>query len=77
MFQKVYLFLGPWPLELATLREKAKRYIKEFLSQIKDNSNDWTVLFFYDERWPPIYHARMRIGCSKLNYHLCCNLSTV
>ena len=35
---------------------------------------DPNVLFYYGHRWPSIHHARMRIGCSKLNYDLCYNL---
>ena len=31
-------------------------------------------LLYYGSRWPSIHHARMRIGCSKLNAHLCYNL---
>ena len=32
------------------------------------------TLYYYGKRWPAIHHARLRIGCSKLNYHVCFNL---
>ena len=34
-------------------------------------------LYYYGERWPAIHHARTRIGCSKLNAHLCLNLHVI
>ena len=30
--------------------------------------------YYYGKRWTPIHHARMRIGCSKLNADLTFNL---
>ena len=32
------------------------------------------VSYYYGQRWPSILHARLRIGCSKLNYDLSFNL---
>ena len=32
---------------------------------------------YHGERWPSIHHARMRLGCSKLNAHLCFNLHVI
>ena len=32
------------------------------------------VLYYYGERWASVHHARMRIGCSKLNADLCLKL---
>lgn len=34
-------------------------------------------LLKYGERWSSIHHSRIRIGCSKLNSHLCHNLHVV
>ena len=34
-------------------------------------------LFYYGERWQSVHHARLRIGCSKLNSHLCSNLRVI
>ena len=40
------------------------------------NNNDYNlinqinILYYYGDRWPQIHHARMRIGCSKLNNDL-------
>lgn len=27
-------------------------------------------IFYYGDRWPSVHHARIRMGCSKLNDHL-------
>jgi hypothetical protein len=35
------------------------------------------TLYYYGERWPAIHHARTRMGCSKLNAHLCFNLHVI
>ena len=34
-------------------------------------------LYYYGKRWPAIHHARLRIGCSKLNSDLCHNLHVI
>ena len=34
-------------------------------------------LLYYGSRWASIHHARIRIGCSKLNQHLCSNLHVI
>ena len=34
-------------------------------------------LLYYGSRWPSVHHSRIRIGCSKLNSHLCNNLHVV
>jgi hypothetical protein len=47
------------------------------LSQFKSelNPKNFRVpLYYYGKRWPGVHHARMRMGCSKLNFDLCCNL---
>jgi hypothetical protein len=31
-------------------------------------------LLYFGERWPSVYNARLRAGCSKPNTHLCQNL---
>ena len=44
--------------------------LKSFKSLLSADSNAENSLFYYGQRWPCIHHARMRMGCSKLNYHL-------
>ena len=34
-------------------------------------------ILYYGKRWAAIHHARIRIGCSKLNEHLCNNLHVI
>ena len=34
-------------------------------------------LFYIGKRLPAIHHARLRMGCSKLNMHLCHNLKVI
>ena len=33
-----------------------------------------SILYYYGKRWPSIHHARLRLGCSKLNSDVCYNL---
>lgn len=42
-------------------------------SQIK-SKNKHSNIVYYGERWASVHHARMRLGCSKLNNHLFNNL---
>ena len=35
------------------------------------------VLYYFGDRWPSIHHARLRIGCSKLNDDLFSNLHVI
>jgi hypothetical protein len=47
------------------------------LNQFKQelNPKNYRIpLYYYGKRWPGVHHARMRMGCSNLNYDLCCNL---
>ncbi len=34
-------------------------------------------ILYYGDRWASIHHARIRLGCSKLNSHLCNNLHVI
>ena len=36
--------------------------------------SELVVLYYFGQRWPSVHHARMRIGCSKLNHDLYSNL---
>jgi hypothetical protein len=47
--------------------------LEEFKLHLIGNG-DPVELYYYGERWPSVHHARMRIGCSKLNSDLCYNL---
>ena len=38
---------------------------------------DQNKLYCYGERWPSVHHARIRMGCSKLNGDLCRNLHVI
>ena len=40
----------------------------------KDNDEQCNVLYYYGERWASVHHARIRMGCSKLNSDLCFKL---
>ena len=39
----------------------------KFLLTQKHSNSDPPFYFWYGERWPNIHHARLRMGCSKLN----------
>ena len=47
--------------------------LTEFKTRLR-NADLTKIHYFYGKRWPAILHARLRIGCSKLNYDLCYNL---
>lgn len=43
-------------------------------SKLKSSKKEANVLFYYGKRWASIHHARLRIGCSKLNFDVCYHL---
>ena len=51
--------------------------VESFKQQLKDEEQELQVLYYYGQRWPSVHHARMRMGCSKLNYDLHFNLHVV
>ena len=55
-------------------RIRASPSLEVFKGHFKTKSNDMTKLLYIGTRWPSIHHARLRIGCSKLNAHLYTNL---
>ena len=54
-----------------------KPTLNTFKSSFKRKKKFYKKLFYLGERWPAIQHARLRIGCSKLNAHLCDNLHVI
>lgn len=48
-----------------------------FKRHLKPQKSELNTLYYYGQRWPAVHHARMRIGCSKLNYDLCFNLHVI
>ena len=55
-----------------TIQEAAS--IDIFKCKIRADEKEANVLFYYGKRWPAIHHARLRIGCSKLNFDVCFHL---
>ena len=55
-----------------TIQEAAS--IDIFKCKIRADKKEGNVLFYYGKRWPAIHHARLRIGCSKLNFDVCFHL---
>ena len=51
--------------------------LDSFKSTLKGPMKEVNKLYCYGKRLPSIYQARMRIGCSKLNAHLCYNLHVI
>ena len=51
--------------------------LNEFKGHLKKTYPSKNELYYYGERWPAVHHARMRIGCSKLNNDLCHNLHVI
>jgi hypothetical protein len=48
--------------------------LDSFKLALKEPKDRMLSILYYGKRWPNIHHARIRIGCSKLNNHLCNNL---
>ena len=61
-----------WNNETISIRESTSLY--QFKSQLKSKRKIANILYYYGERWLSAIHARLRIGCSKLNYDLSYNL---
>ena len=51
--------------------------LESFKSSFSKEKDPMRELLYYGSRWPSVHHARIRIGCSKLNSHLCYNLHVV
>ena len=56
---------------------KASDSYVTFKSCFKAKTDEFEILYYYGDRWPAVHHARMRMGCSKLNYDLYHNLLVV
>ena len=51
-----------------------KNSLESFKSSFNKEKDPMIELLYYGSRWPSVHHARIRMGCSKLNSHLCYNL---
>jgi hypothetical protein len=51
--------------------------IDDYKTELKKGNKEPNILYYYGKRWPSVHHARIRIGCSKLNYDLCYNLHVI
>ena len=48
--------------------------IVDFNAKLCYSHKDTNLLQYYSQLWPSVVHARLRIGCSKLNYDASLNL---
>ena len=62
---------------LLSIEAKSKPSLNEFKNFLKKNKSKKLDILYYGERWASVHHARLRIGCSKLNAHLCNNLHVI
>jgi hypothetical protein len=51
--------------------------LNAFKCALKGLKNKANKLFYFGKRVPSVHHARLRIGCSKLNAHLSLNLHVI
>ena len=51
--------------------------LDSFKTTVKGPRKETNKLYYIGKRIPSVHHARMRIGCSKLNAHLCYNLHVI
>jgi hypothetical protein len=56
---------------------RLKPSIPAFKSHLKKDFPKRHVPYYYGKRWPQIHHARMRMGCSKLNEDLALRLHVI
>ena len=56
---------------------KEAHTLEEFKQLLNTPSIPKQDILYYGDRWASIHHARIRIGCSKLNNHLCNNLHVI
>ena len=56
---------------------KSADSFKSFKQKLKSEVVICNPLFYIGARWSSIQHARLRIGCSALNDHLCTNLHVI
>ena len=56
---------------------KTKPLLSSFKKSLRPPKDPMTNIYYYGKRWPSIHHARLRIGCSKLNSHLHYNLHVI
>ena len=61
-----------WNALSLTIRDS--RSLSIFKANLSNKTKPCNVLYYYGERWPAVHHARIRIGCSKLNADLCYRL---
>ena len=54
-----------------------QRQRMKFKKALKKDCKEVCIVYFYSNLWPPVHHSRMRLGCSKLNADLFCNLHVV
>ena len=47
--------------------KKSIATLEGFKMSFNTEKSDLLLLYYFGERWPSVHHARMRIGCSKLN----------
>jgi len=66
--------INEWNILPATVQDMPT--LQSFKEAIK-RQHEPKELYYSGERWPAIHHARTRMGCSKLNAHLCNNLHVV
>ena len=59
------------------LVKRNKASLKEFKAALLEDYKEANILYYYGKRWASVHHARLRIGCSKLNYDLCFNLHVI
>ena len=64
-----------WNSLLSNVRQANS--IKEFKTLLNSNHDRCPSHFYYGKRWPAVHHARIRMGCSKLNSDLCKNLHVI
>ena len=61
-----------WNALTSNTREKLSLFA--FKTALLENVDTCNILYYYGERWASVHHARIRIGCSKLNADLCLKL---
>ena len=59
------------------ITKKRSPTVESFKRAIHQENEPKKEILYYGCRWASIHHSRIRVGCSKLNYHLCNNLHVI
>ena len=77
---EIYLSFIPYAINLWNklgMEKRSCNTVSIFKTELHKLQPEPNVLFYYGEHWPAMHHARIRMGCSALNYDLCMKMHAI